>query len=307
MGQDNKQARGSLQRNIKMISIIITAYKEPNTISKAIESIIKQIKKEDELIVVCPDKETKEVALKYKKIKHIQDPGKGKPTALNLAFKKAKGEILILTDGDVFISENAVKEIIRPFEDKKVGAVSGRPISNNPKSNMLGFWSHLLTDIGAHETRILLRKKAKFIVCSGYLMAIKNKIIEKIPENSLSDDAVISNLIYAKGYKINYAPEAKVFVNYPTTFKDWIKQKKRSAGGYVQLRSLIQKKDEMRSFSKESLGIFRALRYPRTLKEFYFLFLLVLARLYLWFIILIDIKLKNKEFSKVWERIETTK
>ena len=32
-------------------------------------------------------------------------------------------------------------------------------------------------------------------------MAIRNKIIDSIPVNSLSDDAVISHLIYEKGYK----------------------------------------------------------------------------------------------------------
>ena len=289
-----------------MISVIITAYKEQNTIGKVIESILPQLKNKDEIIVVCPDKETEKAAKKFK-IKHIKDQGKGKPAALNLAFKKAKGNILILTDGDVYISKNAIKEILKPFKDKKVGAVSGRPVSTNTRNTMLGFWSHLLTDIGAHETRILLRKKDKFIVCSGYLMGIRKNLIEKIPENSLSDDAVISNLIYSKSYKTAYAQEAKVFVKYPTTLKDWLKQKRRSAGGYLQIKELTNRKDEMRSFFKESFGIFRALRYPKTTKEYYWTIILVLARLYLWSVIFIDIKLKKKEFSKIWQRIETTK
>jgi len=181
-----------------MLSIIITAYKEPHTIGKCIESIINQrFKEKYELIVVCPDKETKEQALKYKKVKYIQDQGLGKPTALNLVLKKVKGDIIILTDGDVFLGENAIEEILNPFKDNKVGIVSGHPISINSKNKMVDFWSHLLTEVGAHSTRLEKDKKEQFLVCSGYLMALRN-IINKIPENALSDDAVISNKICSK-------------------------------------------------------------------------------------------------------------
>ena len=289
-----------------MISIIITAYKEPKTITKALKIISKQISKKDEIIVVCPDDETEKAAKKFK-IRVIKDKKIGKPAALNLAFRKARGDILILTDGDVYISDNAVKEILKSFKDKKVGVVSGRPISINTRNTMLGFWSHLLTDIGAHETRTLLREKNKFIVCSGYLMAIKNNLIKRIPENSLSDDAVISNLIYSKGYKTAYAPKAMVFVKYPTNIKDWLKQKRRSAGGYLQIKNLTNRKDEMRSFFRESLGIFRVLKYPKTIKKFYWTFILIFVRLYLWLVIFIDIKIQKKEFSKIWKRVESTK
>ena len=49
-----------------MISIIITAFKEPKTIGKAIESFVSQkIDEEYELIVACPDKETHDVIEKY--------------------------------------------------------------------------------------------------------------------------------------------------------------------------------------------------------------------------------------------------
>src|SRR3989338_6822027 len=138
-----------------MISIIITAYKEPNTVGRCIESIInQQIKDKFEIIVVCPDEETKKEALKFKNIKHIQDPGLGKPTALNLAFKEAMGDILILTDGDVFLEKESINKILIQFNNKNVGAVSGHPIPLNERNRMIDFWAHLLTEVGAHRTRL---------------------------------------------------------------------------------------------------------------------------------------------------------
>ena len=293
-----------------MISIIITAYKEAKTIGKAIEAILNQKPINYELIISAPDKETLDIARRYarknKKIKIIKDKGRGKPAALNLVFKKAKGEILLLTDGDVYLAKDSIKLITEKFKDKKIGIVSGRPTSLNSRKNMLGFWSHLLTDM-AHMIRKERTQKGKMIVCSGYLYAFRNNILKKIPENALSDDAVISHMIADKGYKTQYAEKARVYVKFPTNFKDWIIQKKRSAGGYNQLSEMVKGKERMRSFSKESRGIFKVLSYPKTIKEMLYTFILILARIYLWILIFIDLNIKKKDFKKIWLRVESTK
>lgn len=294
----------------KMISVIITAYKEAKTIGKAIGAILNQKPVNYEVIISAPDKETLDVARKYaktnKKIKIIKDGGNGKPAALNMAFKKARGDILLLTDGDVYLAKDSIKIINNKFKDSKVGIVSGRPISTNSRKNMLGFWSHLLTDM-AHLIRKNRTEKKQMIVCSGYLYAFRNNIIKKIPENALSDDAVISHMIADKGYKTQYAEKALVYVKFPTNFKDWIIQKKRSAGGYNQLSQMVKGKERMRSFSKESLGIFKVLSYPKTIKEMLYTFILILTRIYLWILIFIDLNIKKKDFKKIWLRVESTK
>ena len=107
-----------------MISIIITSYKEPKTIGKAINSILKNKLQNYEILVTAPDNKTLEAARVFKEHKNIKifrdqgnksaalkllkDQGKGKSAALNLAVSKAKGNILILTDGDVFIDDNSI-------------------------------------------------------------------------------------------------------------------------------------------------------------------------------------------------------
>ena len=138
-----------------MLSIIITSYKEEKTIGKAVKSFLNQkIPEKFEVLVFSPDKGTRDAVLKVakrnKKVKHFYDSGKGKPSALNLAFKKAKGNILVLTDGDVYVDKNSVKELLKKFKDKNVGAVTGRPVAVNSKNDKYSYWSHLLTEHGAH-------------------------------------------------------------------------------------------------------------------------------------------------------------
>lgn len=292
-----------------MISIIITAYKEPRTIGRCIASFLEQeIKEKYEILVVCPDKETKRVvdmySRNYKQVRYLEDPGKGKPIALNLAFKEAKGGILILTDGDVYVSKNSVNLLIEKFT-KRVGAVSGHPVSINERNTFYGYISHLLTDIG-DKIRKNNVNNDKFIVCSGYLYAIRSRILKEVPENILSDDAYISRFIANKSYKIDYAEDVFVYVKYPNTLKDWIKQKRRSTGGYEQLKKYFNEK-AMRSFTQEVFGIFDVLSHPRNLKEIYWTVKLICLRLYLWLLIFNDIYIRKKKFEETWVRIESTK
>ncbi len=293
-----------------MISIIITAYKEEKTISKAIQAFLDNPLRIDyELLVFAPDeptlKKVREFAKKNKKIRPIKDTGKGKPAALNLAFQKSKGEILVLSDGDVFVDKNSLVSLLKPFfEYSNVGAVTGRPISINSEKEMLGYWGKVLFNI-AHERRLTAIKRKERIFCSGYLYAFRKSLIKKIPENLLSEDGYISHLIYEKKYKISYAPEARVYVKYPQNFKDWIIQKKRGIGGYNQIRKMIGA--NMRSFSQESSGAFQFLKYIHSLRQFNWTLLLFFARLYLWILIFLDINIKQKSFNEVWLRVESTK
>tara|TARA_Y100000310_G_scaffold307486_1_gene349613 strand:- start:1005 stop:1880 length:876 start_codon:yes stop_codon:yes gene_type:complete len=291
-----------------MISIILTAYKEPDTIGKAIEQILKNNLKNYELLVTAPDDETLNAAKKYskeiKKLKLIKDKGEGKPTALTNAFQIAKGDIFVLTDGDIHISENSINELLKYFKDPKVGAVSGHPIPVESKKTMLGYWAYILMDI-AHKIRQKRNKQNKFLFCTGYLFAMRKDLVNQIP-TSVLDDSYISQIIWQKGYKIKYEEKAEAFIKNPETFKDWIKQKKRNTFGEFQLRKTT--KSSMRGFKDEARGgIIKVFTYPKTMKEIFWTAFLVLARLYVWINATYNAKIKNSHMKKVWVRIETTK
>ncbi len=282
-----------------MISIIITSHKEPKTIGKSIQSVLSQNIPNSEVIVVAPDKETLNAAKKYNVI-HLQDPGQGKPTALNLAFKKARGNILVLTDGDVYLEKNSIKNLLPYFKDSKVGAVTGHPISINNRKTFLGYWSHLLND-SADLERIRRDKKGLFMFCSGYLFAMRN-IIKKLPSDVL-DDGYISSYI-GKKYKIRYSPSSIVYIKNPKNFKDWILQKRRNSIGHNRIKDYIKNPPIMKSFKNELIyGTFKALTYPKTFKEFIYTLLLFPARLYIWLLSIYD---KNS-LMNIWKRIESTK
>lgn len=301
-----------------MLSVIITSYKEPKTIGKAIESIgrvdFSGIPPKFEIIQISPDKATLNEGLKtakkigiLKNFKQIKDPCKGKPYALNIAFKKAKGDILILTDGDVSFDKNAVKEILKTFKDKNVGGATGRPISIDSKDNMMGYYGHLLSD-AAHHKRMKTLNKNLFFPLSGYIMAIRNYGLE-LPNDVLSDDAYISYFILNKGGKLVYTPKAKALVKFPQNKKDYYKQKVRSLGGHIQLEKygIVKTKEQTRTF-KDELGYFWfPFKYASNIKEYFWSISLFPTRIITWIRIFFDRKIFNKDFEKSWTRIESTK
>jgi cellulose synthase/poly-beta-1,6-N-acetylglucosamine synthase-like glycosyltransferase len=293
-----------------MLTIVITAYREESSIGRAIEGFLAQDLPHDcELLVVCPDDPTGAAAAAYAardaRVRWIRDEASGKPAALNLALGAACGELVILSDGDVYIGSGAVSALLAALEDPQVGIVSGRPVSLSPRDSVLGYWSHLLVD-AAHHQRTLRAARGDFLECSGYLYAFRRALFSQIPEDSLAEDGLISHRIWQQGFRTAYAPEGLVYVKYPTTYADWLRQKTRSAGGYAQ--GYVQNSRGMRSFRSEALGgAWNALRFARGWRELWWTLLLFAARIHLWLRVGWNVKLRRRPFSTVWQRVDSTK
>jgi len=293
-----------------MLTIVITAYREENSIGRAIESIQAQGLPQDcELVVVCPDDPTAAVisalATQDARIRLLRDQALGKPAALNLALSVARGELVILSDGDVYSGPGAVSALLAAFADPQVGIVSGRPVSLSPRNTVLGYWSHLLVD-AAHQQRMLRAARGDFLECSGYLYAFRRALVSPIPEDTLAEDGLISHRVWQQGFRTAYAPEALVYVKYPATYADWLRQKTRSAGGYAQ--GYMQDSHGMRSFRREALaGACSALRFAHGWKELAWTILLFAARIHLWLRVGWEVKLRRRPFGTVWQRVDSTK
>lgn len=287
------------------VSIVVTAYREAATVGQALAALINQT--DDPITVVCPDDETAAAAARYPSVEVLRDPGRGKPAALNVALEAIDADILVLTDGDVTVAPGALRRLLAPFADEHTGAVSGRPVSISPRDTMLGYWSHLLTDAGAHTERAERDAAGQFFVASGYLYALRPALIDRVPEDALAEDAVLSHLIGRQGYRVRYAPDAEVFVKYPTTYRDWLTQKVRSAGGYAQ-PIIAESPLRMRSFRHEArAGAVRALRFARSPREMLWTLLLFAARIHLWLLILWRVRIRRRPLTALWRRVETTK
>jgi glycosyltransferase involved in cell wall biosynthesis len=109
-----------------MISIVIPTLDEEANIGRILEILVKQLQKDDEVIIVDSHSKdrTVEIAQKYN-AKIIQMPKKGNGIARTYGAKEAKNEIIVFLDADSIPSEDFLKRVKKHFKEKKVVAITG--------------------------------------------------------------------------------------------------------------------------------------------------------------------------------------
>jgi cellulose synthase/poly-beta-1,6-N-acetylglucosamine synthase-like glycosyltransferase len=295
-----------------MITIIITSYNEPKATQRAIETFLKQKSSQPfKVIVMDPFPEVGvflREKIKDERFEFILDPGEGKPYAMNMLFEilysENKEDILVFTDGDVYVSDNTLQEIENAFTDRSVGCITGRPVATNQRNTKYGYWAALSYD-GIDMVRKKLSKQKKFFQTSGYLFAIRNGLVKETLED-VPEDCVIPYFVWKKGYKIAYLDKAKVHIQYPTNFKDWINQRTRTIKAHENLNKIVPDMPRTKSLLNEiKSGLLFSLTHPKNIKEYGWLSQLYGARLYMYYRSFKEAKLKSTgTFDPGWRENE---
>ncbi len=293
----------------RLIDIGITAYNEEENIENILDSIMAQkfdekVKINSILVVAsgCTDQTEALVlkkAKKYSQIKLISEKiRRGKASAINLIFKNSQADIIVFIGADEIVPKNSINELIRPFENNQVGAVSGHPIALNDEKQFVGYASCVvwrLHDIYSKNYQTKL---------SGELFAIRSNIIKQIPLVNC-DDAIIEVMVAKKGHKIAYARNAKVYIMGPQTVNDFINQRKRVLLGHMQIKKLIGHTMQTMSFIINLKLIFMYMKERGILKHLprviFSLILEALAQIFAFF------SSFRGKYETVWKRISSAK
>jgi len=294
-----------------MIDVLINSYNEPKSTLRAVNTFLRQYPGKDlRVTVIDPFPEVEQFLrenIKDPRFNFFLDPGEGKSYSLNLIFQELgsdnKEDIFISTDGDVYVSDNAIFEILQAFKDKEIGAITAKPVSIDPRNTKYGFWSHFAF-AGIDKARKKFSKEKKFFECSGYLFAIRKGVILDFPLET-SEDSIIPFLFWKKGYKIKYLPQVEVYVKNPNNWIDWINQKTRNIKGHENLNKIAPDMPRTKSlFNEIKHGWYFFFIFPKNISEIGWTTQLYLARLYLYFKAFKEIK-KNKSYSDGWREKET--
>jgi len=237
------------------ITVGIPTYNEGKIIGSCLATVLPQLKNDDDQVIIVASGTTDntiEVVKKWMQLDSrimliIESKRKGKASAINIINWVAKGDIVVQTDADVRLFEGAISNILKPFEDPQVGAVSGHPIPRIAKNNVFYEWTHMSYD-KLHHIRLKEDEANIFWHLSGYLLAWRSGCLPEVPFCKGAVDAWMGHLINENdGWIIRYAPDAKVLVTAPNNTKDFIAQKARVRAGY----HLLPKNKMPRTLKKE--------------------------------------------------------
>lgn len=237
------------------VSIIIPCFNEEKWIKRTISSCVNQDYPVDKLeILVIDDCSNDDSQEKIKEIinelqnetgydigsrvhYHIQPENAGKREALAVGAKLAKHELLVFVDSDSFLDPFAIRNIVQPFQDKKMGGVSGRTDVANTFTNNLTKMQSVRYYIAF---RILKAAEGLFnaVTClSGPLSCYRKDLVLEYCDDWLNqkflgqratfgDDRSMTNFIL-RHHRTDYQDTAVCSTIVPNTYKVFLKQQMR--------------------------------------------------------------------------------
>ncbi|MBR2292477.1 MAG: glycosyltransferase family 2 protein [Prevotella sp.] len=178
--------------------------------------------------------QTNELLKAYPEVDVVFSPERrGKTAALKHGLREVKTDYVAFTDANTMINREALREIVRRFEDKTIGCVSGekRVAARNGEMAAEGeglYWRYEST-LKKWDSELYSTMGA-----AGELYAIRPELCREVPDNALLDDFMMSMLIVDEGHRIAYTPEAYALEYGSANIFEESKRKRRIAAGGLQ-------------------------------------------------------------------------
>lgn len=157
---------------------------------------------------------------------------RGKISVLNELLEHVDADIIVMSDANTIYSPDAVKELVKHFDDPTVGCVSGE-LRLAQKGGVSGegiYWRYEQW-IKRNESRL-----GFLIGSNGAVFALRRELYQPLPPSTIIEDFVLTMRVIEQGYRVRFAPEARV-VEPPcaTSRAEMVRKIRIGAGGFQAL------------------------------------------------------------------------
>ena len=222
---------------LRTVSFIIPVHNGQNFLDDKLRSILNLNYPRElmEMIVASDgsDDATDEIARRFAPdgVQLLSLPRGGKPAALNAAFPRTTGEILVLTDVRQTLDPESLRRMIACFADDTVGVVSAdlvvRPGSVE-ETNVGLYWRY------ERAIRKQLGGVDSMIGATGPYYAMRRSLFREMPPELLLDDMYLPLGAFFQGYRLIVEDQARAY-DYPTCVTVEFRRKVRTLAGNYQL------------------------------------------------------------------------
>ncbi|MGZ5333701.1 MAG: glycosyltransferase [Solirubrobacterales bacterium] len=143
-------SRSSPESSLPFVSVVVPVRNGKATIGACIRSLLAgSYPAERREIIVVDNASTDRTArrVQLEPVIYVHEPRRGVSYARNRGIEEGRGEIVAFLDGDCVASESWLTELVRPFEDPRVGCVAGeldhlpaQSAAERQTARMLGRW-----------------------------------------------------------------------------------------------------------------------------------------------------------------------
>ncbi|MFT4759390.1 MAG: biofilm PGA synthesis N-glycosyltransferase PgaC [Paraglaciecola sp.] len=241
------------ESNLPNVTFVVAAYNEERWIEDKIKNCLAfDYPKEKIQLFFVTDGSTDNTAKLIKDYKVAEevtlklfhkDGRAGKIAAVERIMEFVETPITIYTDANTDVNPQAIKNIVKFYQDEKVGAVAGeKRIAQANADDAAGagegiYWKY--------ESQ-LKKWDSEFntvVGAAGELFSIRTKLFQSVPQDTIIEDFYMTMRIAQQGYKVKYAFDATASEGQSATVGEELKRKIRIAAGGLQatwrLRSLL--------------------------------------------------------------------
>lgn len=169
---------------------------------------------------------------------------RGKREGMAEGVALSKNEIILFVDSDSFIDPNCVRNLVKYFKNKKVGAVSGHTDVYNAKDNLLTKMQAVRYFVAFKVYKAAESIFGSVTCCPGCCSAYRKEYLLPILDAwrnqrflggkcTFGDDRSLTNFVIRKYHAI-YAPEAKASTVVPNTMRKYVKQQQRWKKSWIR-------------------------------------------------------------------------
>lgn len=227
------------------VSIVMSAFNEQNNIQAKLDNCLALDYPRDKLeIIIASDGSSddtvaiaEKMATQHPFIKVLDNSGqKGKAYRINQAVSSARSEMLVFFDLRQSVSEQALKNLVRHFQNPDIGAVTGELqfLDSEGKPSPLGaYWKY--------ET-FIRQNEAIFDSCigvTGAIYAMRRHYFSPFSAETILDDVIVPmNAAIKHRSRVVYEKDAIAYDVPPTDLEKEQRRKTRTIAGNFQLLKL---------------------------------------------------------------------
>lgn len=238
------------------VAIAVPVFNEQNTIVKTVKSLLALDYPKDKLTIYVIDDGSKDdtwnVVQEFKdnpRVKLFKKENGGKHTAVNFAILNSNDEFFGCLDSDSMVHPQALKRILKYFEnDAMTMAVAPSIVVYNPK-NILQYAQSVEYDMSIY-TKKMLGFMGGIHVAPGPFSIFRKKVFDELgpyKKAHNTEDQEIALRMQEHGYKLDHCPDAYVYTNTPSSVAKLYRQRLRWIYGFIKnlidYRRLLFKKE----------------------------------------------------------------
>lgn len=221
------------------VTVIVPAYNEEAGIEAAVRSLLASLHPVQ--VVVVDDGSTDATseivaAMDEPLVTLIRQENAGKPAALNTGLAVAQNELIVMVDGDTIFEPATIGNLVRPFADPSVGAVSGNAKVAN-RGGLLGRWQHIEYVIGFNMDRRWYDLAQCMPTVPGAVGGFRAQALREVggvSGDTLAEDTDLTMAIGRAGWRIVYTDDARAWTEAPASLRALWRQRYRWCYGTMQ-------------------------------------------------------------------------